>query len=107
MKPCFWFHLILTIVNVQVQSRRDAEVVRVKKHYLKVFLSESSSRVVNKAVSVKRKRAEDEPVERRRSKYEKKNVPAMWRDACHKAVSGYDDALPSLEEAAYLFGFAQ
>eukprot|EP00980_Cylindrotheca_fusiformis_P002234 scaffold517_cov119-Cylindrotheca_fusiformis.AAC.17 len=40
-----------------------------------------------------------------RSKYSRKNV-TLWRAACESSRRVYDDALPSLDEAACLFGYS-
>jgi hypothetical protein len=101
----------------QVQSRRDGEIVRIKKHYLKVFLTGSSNTAAIVPVPVmvpptlpKRKRdvveTTADPLIVLRPKYARKNEPHYWRGACADAAHLRDSALPSLEEAAHLFGYS-
>lgn len=40
-----------------------------------------------------------------RPKYRRKSIEA-WKQACEKANHGYCETLPTLDEAARLFGFA-
>mmetsp|Transcript_30549 Transcript_30549/g.43327 ORF Transcript_30549/g.43327 Transcript_30549/m.43327 type:complete len:393 (+) Transcript_30549:755-1933(+) len=127
----------------KVQSRRDSEIVRIKKHYLKNFLTQvlpaamcvqpplppptvtavpvppqlTTTPILKPApvspappVVLKRKRDDQEAPTvslhmTRRPKYDKEN-PLLWRTACALARDIHDDSLPSLEEAAHLFGFA-
>ena len=104
----YHFPQSLSADRKKVQSRRDAEIVRVKKHYLRVFLNEDRETESRASSGAKRKLLDNEDaLERRRIKYSRRNTPAMWRDACYQAASEYDDGLPSLEEAAFLFGFSQ
>ena len=99
--------------HIQVQSRRDGEVVRIKKHFLRVYLSEMPLASANfiPVSPTKRKREEvendDEFAVVQRPKNTQRRVPSTWRDACEDAPHFRDDALPSLEEAARLFGYAQ
>ena len=99
--------------HIQVQSRRDAEVVRIKKHFLRVYLGEMPLATANfvPVSPTKRKRDEvekdDESAVVQRPKNTPRRVPLTWRDACEDAPHFRDDALPSLEEAARLFGYAQ
>jgi len=62
--------------------------------------------VTEESPMIKRKRSIDEfsifPTNR--TKFMKQS-PTMWREACVEAVHAYDDALPSVEEAAHLFGY--
>lgn len=56
--------------------------------------------------NIKRKREEFPVVESSpRSKYRRKNIK-LWRNACESSSKLTDDALPSLDEAACLFGFS-
>ncbi|KAI2507397.1 Homeodomain [Fragilaria crotonensis] len=97
----------------KVRSRRDGEIVRIKKHFLRVFLTETPlapCRFVP-VTPTKRKREKIEkscdPADVDRSKCVRRKAPTTWRDACKDAPHFRDDALPSLEEAARLFGYAQ
>jgi len=62
--------------------------------------------VTEESPMIKRKRSIDEysVYSINRTKFMKKS-PTMWREACVEANHAYDDALPSLEEAAHLFGY--
>jgi hypothetical protein len=94
----------------QVQSRRDAEVVRVKKQYLQRFWDELEmdgfGSMSQSAGSKKRARAEETSnvVELHRPKYQRQCI-TLWKEACRSADNGYDADLPSLEEATKLFGY--
>jgi hypothetical protein len=46
-----------------------------------------------------------EPVESPRKKFKKASLE-LWRESCENAGSAYDESLPTLEEAAQLFGYA-
>lgn len=83
----------------QIQSQRDAEIDCLKQHYLDVFLSQP--------LTPKRTRSESDYVATPRSKFRRVSVD-LWKEACQSAESNYyDRSLPSLEEAATLFGFAR
>lgn len=88
------------LIFFQVQSRRDSEVVRMKRHYLKIYQAEAG------ASHLKRLRQEAlvEVEQTPRKKY-RQDSPSVWRDVCKAATHGYDNELPSLEEATILFGF--
>jgi hypothetical protein len=99
------------------QSRRDAEIVRTKKHYLKVYMAEvaeaSKARNEIRATAwTKRARSPagneataEDPLSPR-AKFRRVSVQ-LWQDACRSASHGYDhDALPTLEEASQLFGYS-
>jgi hypothetical protein len=92
-------------------------VVRIKKHYLKVYLS--NVQLQNRSGSPgltggKRDRigmelsyetasgAQAPP----RPKYRRVSCD-LWREACQSSSNGYDSSLPTLEEAALLFGYAR
>jgi hypothetical protein len=101
-------------IILQIQSRRDAEVVRIKKHFLREYLKEISSPSSTHFIPAspqKRKREEieesTEDVIVLRPKYAHKNEPATWRSACIDAAHHRCSSLPSLEEAAHLFGYSQ
>lgn len=98
----------------KIQSRRDGEVVRIKKHYLKLFLEEKSvaPSESDRNVSPQKRKREDsedssEDVLTLRPKFARKNAPSTWRFACIRAGHFRDASLPSLEEAARLFGYSQ
>ena len=78
-----------------MQSRRDAEIVRVKKHFLKVYTEESASVL---------KRAAEE-ASYPSSKIRRVSVET-WRAACQGASGTSDDSLPSFDDAMRLFGYA-
>lgn len=84
----------------QIQRCREAEIRKLKLQYLDGFMSSQPS-------SPKKRRAiEDEPVELKpRQKFRRPSL-VLWREACSTTDSFYDQALPSLEEATALFGFA-
>ena len=87
---------------MQEQSRRDVELMRLKKHFLSVYFAE-------KAASNNKKRSVDalfQAVEKvaPRPKYRRISLDT-WKSACMKACDGYDESLPSLEEASRLFGY--
>jgi len=93
----------------KVQARRDAEVVRIKKHYLKLYLSDCSTTdlLAMKSMPMKRKRVEEvEDVAILRRKFSQPS-PSLFREVCTTANHVYDMGLPSLEEATFLFGYAQ
>ena len=107
--------------NISSKSpRRDAEIVRIKKHFLGVYLIEmaASATTKNSNVNMKKRPAvsvhvvtPDEPEkpvllkEAPRRKYRRQSVE-LWKAACQTASHVYDQNLPSLEEAAQLFGYS-
>jgi len=106
------FHSDISKDRKKVQSRRDGEVVRIKKQYLKVYLAREAetvglltSRLASAPSPIKRKVSEDPETEAKRIKFDGQS-PTMWRSACSEAKYGYCDSLPTMEEAALLFGFA-
>lgn len=109
----YTFSQTMTKDRKKVQSRRDGEVVRIKKHFLRVYLAETPHATAHfvPVSPTKRKREEVEKDEDsavvHRPKNTQRRVPSTWRDACKDAPHFRDDALPSLEEAARLFGYAQ
>ena len=85
-----------------MQSRRDAEIVKVKKQYLKTYLEEEQS-----AMAMARKRMAADSAQATlmpRKKFRRVSVE-LWRDACHSAKNTYADSLPTMEEASRLFGY--
>jgi CRP-like cAMP-binding protein len=94
-------------LSAQVQSRRDAEIVRLKKQYLRKYLTESFVAIPLLQVVHRKRALETAEVEvaTPRPKYRRVSLD-MWKEACRTAKNVYDDALPSLEEAAQLFGYS-
>lgn len=132
----------------EIQSLRDAEVVRVKKECLRRYLSEEQvcrqlieteshgqNTVTKRARAVsdsecsedddshsedccssdelptpKRVRTGGDSVERIPERSLPRSLlrksPEDWRDACRNATHAYHESLPTLEEAAHLFGYA-
>jgi hypothetical protein len=95
----------------QVQNRRDAEIVRLKRKYLKHFVEElyGDAATVSPAPPgpvdlTKRVRQETEATPRK--KFRRESLE-MWRKACVTAQDIYDHDLPTLEEATLLFGFSR
>jgi hypothetical protein len=85
----------------QIQRCREAEIRKLKLQYLDGFMSSQPS-------SPKKRRADDdEPVVdlKPRQKFRRPSL-VLWREACSTTDSFYDQGLPSLEEAAALFGYA-
>jgi len=83
-----------------VLSRRDVEIARMKKHYLKLFLADITSSGLKRKRNNQREGAFQTP----REKYSRMSLQ-LWRDACRSATDLYDESLPSLEEATQLFGY--
>ena len=106
--------------NSSKSPRRDAEIVRIKKHYLALYLIEMAalaSASSDSHVNIKKRPAisvhvvtpdaSEEPAlseECPRRKYRRQSVQ-LWKEACQTASHVYDQNLPSLEEAAQLFGY--
>jgi hypothetical protein len=100
----------------KIQSRRDADIVRVKKNCLSLYLAEvvaaSTTNSVSAAPTIGMKRApvhlvspdEDNAPTMPRPKYRRMSVE-LWKEACQMANHVYDQELPSLEEATQLFGY--
>jgi hypothetical protein len=100
----------------QVSTRRNTEIVRLKKKYLAAYLAEkeatadvhssSSSSSLSSQAPKKRKVTAVIP-ETPRPHFRRFSVE-LWKEACVRAQDPHDDEqLPSLEEAATLFGFAK
>lgn len=83
-----------------VLSRRDVEILRMKKHYLKLHLADAATYSSKRVREEQQQDHDNTP----RKKYRRRSLQ-LWRDACKSATHLYDDALPSLEEASQLFGF--
>ena len=77
--------------------------MRLKKQLLAVYFADKAGEC-NKKRTV---RALFEAVEHEspRPKYRRVSIDT-WKIACKKACDVYDESLPSLEEAAQLFGYA-
>lgn len=86
----------------KVQNRRDAEIVRLKQKFLKLYLEECGL-VTNTPPkrSFEAPQAENTP----RKKFCLES-PSLWKKACQTAVGVDDIDLPTLEEATLLFGFS-
>ena len=84
-----------------MQSRRDGEIVRIKKHYLKVYAEEARLSLPSK----KRKQQDGSVCLSPRKQFRRVSVE-LWRDACHSADHTHDASLPTMEEATQLFGYA-
>jgi hypothetical protein len=116
--------------------RRDAEIFRLKKHYLSLFLEERNGSYFdnitesNDCFSL----LPTTPEEYKKRKHEVHIIPSsinvdseiismasytvsprpkyrrqsidVWKEACQTANNVYDNELPSLEEATRLFGYA-
>uniref|UniRef100_A0A7S1FTG5 Uncharacterized protein n=1 Tax=Corethron hystrix TaxID=216773 RepID=A0A7S1FTG5_9STRA len=155
--------------TIQLQRMRDGEVVRIKKHYLRLFLSDwrqslceavaptndkkyddNEEKTLSSLLLLKRKpRSQSEPLSitpsthktldiaadpsdrprkvKRRCSYDDKDMNKKtnplskrhkkarynnllgnrenWREKCRNARTPNDKSLPSLEEAAIMFGF--
>jgi len=111
---CIMVYTFPKIMLNEIQSRRDSEIVRIKKHFLKVFLTGNLNLLSFSHVSdipQKRKRIVTEECFEQvvflRPKYNRKNAPGTWRGACISATHFRDSSLPNLEEAARLFGYSQ
>ena len=87
----------------QEQSRRDAELMRLKKKLLQEYFANKARRQPPKKRTFC---ALFEAVENvaPRPKYRRVSLD-MWRSACKTASYVYDESLPSLEEATQLFGY--
>lgn len=83
-----------------MQSRRDAEIVRIKKHYLKEYAEDLSQ-----SLPTKKRKQESTVCEYPRKQFRRVSVE-LWRDACHAADHTHDASLPTMEEATQLFGIA-
>jgi hypothetical protein len=101
----------------KVQSRRDAEIVRLKKHYLSEYLAEvnpvqslGATPVLVTPTRPKKRHGRfeghhDQIVASPRPKFRRVSID-LWREACQTADHVYDRELPSLEEATQLFGYS-
>jgi len=95
-------------LGAKSQSRRDAEIVRVKKDCLSLYLAgEATNRVVvnsKKRPAVHVVAPDGFPDLLPRHKFRRQSVE-LWKEACLTANHVYDGNLPSLEEATQLFGY--
>ena len=76
------------------------QVERLKSHYFSIF---SDDRRPHETSKRKVASSCDEPLAHR-PKYRRVSIET-WKKACEDANDGYCDSLPTLEEAARLFGF--
>lgn len=83
---------------LQIENRREKELARLRQRHLDLYLSQPPS-------SKRLRRKEDDTMPTPRPKFRRVSIE-LWKEACVTARDEYDHALPSLEEAATLFGFA-
>jgi hypothetical protein len=72
-----------------------------KRSYLKMYMAEKAPETPKRSM---------EPlsaVEMTPRKKFRRESPSLWKEACKAAEDLYDTDLPSLEEAALLFGFSR
>jgi hypothetical protein len=80
----------------------DIDSIQVKE----TTIDQAKHRPSRSSVGIKRRLDEtDDYVCSPRSKYSRKNI-ILWRVACETSPRVYDDGLPSLDEAARLFGYS-
>lgn len=92
--------VLQTYENCAIASFSDEEVLRIKKHYLAVYVSNTRRPTV-----VKRKAEQTSVSSPPRAKFHRVSID-LWKESCQNS-SFYDhERLPSLEEAAQLFGYA-
>ena len=92
----------------ELEALYQAQVNRVKEQYLQEYLQRTAAQetaVVEKKRSRSFETLEDD-VDTPRLKYRRVSIE-LWKEVCQSARDGYDMSLPSLEEAASLFGFAE
>ena len=80
-----------TIAHDGSKSRRETELVRIRKEALRRHMRKRSVSSIEESTP--------------RKKYRRVSFD-LWREACQAAPAAYHESLPSLEEAAELFGFA-
>mmetsp|Transcript_2970 Transcript_2970/g.5894 ORF Transcript_2970/g.5894 Transcript_2970/m.5894 type:complete len:328 (-) Transcript_2970:296-1279(-) len=103
-KDCYITYRIPSNASLyQEQSRRDAELMRLKKQLLTVYYAENGSISSKKRPSCVLFEAVENMAPR--PKYRRASVDT-WKSACKEARHVHDEALPSLEEATQLFGYA-
>jgi hypothetical protein len=92
-----------------MESKRDAEIARLKKKILKAYQQQQLSTVLPVyAASNNKRRASikyDAPPSTPRKKFRSASTD-LWRNECQSTSNIYDTSLPTLEEAAHLFGYA-
>ena len=86
---------------LQEQSRRDAELMRLKKKLLATYFAQKAESSKKRTVCALFEAVENVTP---RPKYRRVSLD-MWRSACKTAGDTYDESLPSLEEATQLFGY--
>lgn len=98
----------MSFIYEQVQNRRDAEIVRLKRKFLKLYLEECGMTSVNTPVkrSLEEGHRSTEAENTPRKKFCMES-PSLWKKACETADGVYDIDLPTLEEATLLFGFSR
>ena len=106
----FCFVYLDVVLPLQEQSRRDAELMRLKKQFLATYFAEKSAAEAAAAAENSKKRSAPCPLLEAienvspRPKYRRVSLDT-WKTACKKACHVYDESLPSLEEATKLFGY--
>lgn len=115
---CSIFDFFLYLNLVQEQSRREVELLELKKRLLTIYFEERDRALADKAVAEAKKRSaaalllskavDDSQTENvsPRPKFRRISID-IWKDACRKATHAHDESLPSLEEATQLFGFTR
>ena len=93
-------------IETQVQNRRDAEIARLKRRYLKHFIEEVYAVTATSAPVTSTTGVHPEPESTPRKKFRRESLE-MWKEACGTAQDIYDRDLPTLEEATLLFGFSR
>lgn len=85
-----------------MESKRDAQINRLRKKILKLFHQEHCAVL---PASPKRKITCDEATETTPRKKFQSASTDMWRNECQNTSNIYGANLPTLEEAAHLFGY--
>jgi hypothetical protein len=91
-----------------MQTRRDAEIVRVKKQCLTQYNGAQS----NRSLPIQKRNLRQAQIEQLdeipqtpRKKFRRVSFE-VWKAACQNSPDVYCASLPTLEEAAQLFGYA-
>lgn len=91
-----------------MQTRRDAEIVRVKKQCLTQY-NDAQNNLSLPIQKRKLRQAQFEQFEEMshtpRKKFRRVSLE-VWKTACQNSANVYCDSLPTLEEAVQLFGYA-
>jgi hypothetical protein len=91
-----------------MQTRRDAEIVRVKKQCLTQYNDAQN----NRSLPIQKRKLRQAQLEQveditqtPRKKFPRVSLE-VWKAACQNSADVYCASLPTLEEAAQLFGYA-